>query len=91
MLIIKRTTLLAINCYYGILVLAKNEAVLISIPRYTVFSIYRPTLVASTKLWRDACKKTKGKTFYLFIASSRWLVLSDGLKIDTIRSGMYRE
>ena len=45
MLIIKRTTLLPINCYYGILVLAKNEAVLISIPRYTVFSVYCPTLL----------------------------------------------
>ena len=48
MLIIKRTTLLPINCYYGISVLAKNEAVLISIPRYTVFLVYlvyRPTLV----------------------------------------------
>ena len=44
MLTIKRTTLLPINCYYGISVLAKNEAVLISIPRYTVFSVYRPTL-----------------------------------------------
>ena len=41
----KRTTLLPINCYYGISVLAKNEAVLISISRYTVFSVYRPTLV----------------------------------------------
>ena len=37
MFTIKRTTLLPINCYYGILVLAKNEAVLILIPRYTVF------------------------------------------------------
>ena len=27
MLAIKRTTLLTINCYYGILVFAKNEAV----------------------------------------------------------------
>ena len=45
MLIIKRTTLLPINYYYGISVLAKNEAVLISIPRYTVFSVYRPTLL----------------------------------------------
>ena len=49
MLIIKRATLLPINCYYGILVLAKNEAVLISIPRYTVFLVYRPTL--ATKLF----------------------------------------
>ena len=45
MLTIKKTTLLPINCYYGIWVLAKNEAVLISIPRYTVFSVYRPTLM----------------------------------------------
>ena len=45
MLTIKKTTLLPINCYYGISVLAKNEAVLISIPRYTVFSVYRPTLL----------------------------------------------
>ena len=44
MLTIKSTTLLPINCYYGISVLAKNEAVLISIPRYTVFLIYHPTL-----------------------------------------------
>ena len=47
MLTIKRATLLPINCYYGISVLAKNEAVLISIPRYTVFSVYRPTLALS--------------------------------------------
>ena len=47
MLIIKRTTLLPINCYYGISVLAKNETVLILIPRYTVFSVYRPTLLAT--------------------------------------------
>ena len=45
MLTIKRTTLLPINCYYGNSVLAKNEAVLILIPRYTVFSVYRPTLL----------------------------------------------
>ena len=38
MLIKKRSTLLPINCYYGISVLAKNEAVLISIPWYTVFT-----------------------------------------------------
>ena len=44
MLIIKVTTLLPINYYYGILVFAKNEAVLILIPRYPVFSVYRPTL-----------------------------------------------
>ena len=44
MLTIKRTTLLPISCYYGISVLAKNEAVLISIPRYMIFSVYRPTL-----------------------------------------------
>ena len=37
MLIIKRITLLPINCYYGILVLAKNKAVLISIPRYKLY------------------------------------------------------
>ena len=37
--------MLPINCYYGISVLAKNEAVLISIPRYVVFSVYRPTLL----------------------------------------------
>ena len=50
MLIIKRTTLLPINCYYGISVLAKNEAILISIPRYTVFLVYRPTLVLTAHL-----------------------------------------
>ena len=44
MLIVKRTSLLPINCYYGILVLAKNEAALISIPQYMVFLVYRPTL-----------------------------------------------
>ena len=48
MLIIKRTTLLPINYYYGISVLAKNEAVLISISRYTVFLVYRPTLLLIT-------------------------------------------
>ena len=48
MLTIKMTTLLPIDCYYGISVLAKNEAVLISIPRYTVFLVYRPTLVNAT-------------------------------------------
>ena len=48
MLTIKRATLLPINCYYGISVLAKNEAVLISIPRYMVFSVYCPTLLLIT-------------------------------------------
>ena len=47
MLAIKRTTLLPINCYYGISVFAKNEVIVILIPRYTVFSVYRPTLFMS--------------------------------------------
>ena len=46
MLAIKRTTLLPINCCYGILVFAKIEAVFISIPQYMVFSVYCPTLIA---------------------------------------------
>ena len=44
MLVIKRTTVLPINCYYGISILAKNEAVMLLIPRCTVFSVYSPTL-----------------------------------------------
>ena len=43
MLAIKRTTLLPINCCYGISVFAKSEAVLILIPLYTVILVYRPT------------------------------------------------
>ena len=55
MLIEKRTTLLPINCYYGISVLAKNEAVLISIPWYMVFSVYRPTLDTGIPWYRPPC------------------------------------
>ena len=47
MLTIKRTTLLPSNCNHGISVLAKNEVVLILIPRHTVFPVYRPTLLAT--------------------------------------------
>ena len=47
MLAVKRTTLLPINCYYGISVLAKMKP----IPRYMVFSVYHPTLVISS----DTC------------------------------------
>ena len=64
MLIIKRTTLLPINCYYGISVLPKNEAVLISIPRYTVFSVYRPIL---GPLWYS-CRRLLSYHFFKFIA-----------------------
>ena len=44
-LAMKRTTLLLINCYYGISIFAKNEAVLILTLQYTVFLVYRPTLI----------------------------------------------
>jgi len=46
---VKRTTLLPINCYYGISVFAKMKP----IPRYNimVFSLYHPTLVISS----DTC------------------------------------
>ena len=37
--------MLPINYYYGISVLAKIEVVLILIPQYAVFSVYRPTLL----------------------------------------------
>ena len=44
------------------------------------------------KLWpflgRDVHTKWKGTSFYVFIASSRQLVLSDGLTIDAIRNGI---
>ena len=48
MLIIKKTTLLPINCYYGILALAKNEAVLhdFDTPVYGIFGI-SPNTIAS--------------------------------------------
>ena len=52
MFTIKRTTFLPINCYYGILVLAKNEAVLILIPRYMVFFGILP----NTKLMQSGTK-----------------------------------
>ena len=61
MLTIKKTTLLPINCYYGISVLAKNEAVLISIPRYTVFSVYRPTLLVTAKVFQGMKEKTSNR------------------------------
>ena len=41
MLTIKMTTLLPLLWYFGFW---KNEAVLISISQYLVFSVYRPTL-----------------------------------------------
>ena len=45
-----------------------------------------------SKLWlflgRDVRTKQKGTTFYVFIASSRQLVLSDGLTIDAIGNGI---
>ena len=45
-----------------------------------------------SELWpflgRDVYTKRKGTTFYVFIASSRQLVLSDGSMIDAIRNGI---
>ena len=56
MLAIKRTTLLPINCYYGISAFKKNNVVLISIPRYPVFLVYRPTLECG---WATETKNIK--------------------------------
>ena len=56
MLAIKRTTLLPINCYYGISVFVKNDAALISISRYPVFLVYCPTLECG---WATETKNIK--------------------------------
>ena len=74
MLTIKRTTLLPINCYYSDSVLAKNEAVLILIPRYTVFSVYRPTLLLF--------KSNNPNSVYM-LGNYNWICVANAIEVQS--------